>query len=259
MAAHRKKRHSTAGASLAWTGQARVATGLALFTGSIGDHRVHAHPAIQLVVPAAPTQFKAQIAGETVASVAGVLIGSQVAHRLGPGTAALIYVEAASDAGRALGQAYRAPWHVLPETIVRRLRSLLTRPEALGLAELLTALEVGVQTTRVDVRASAHRVEAVLDRCAGRLESSVPARALAAEALLSERQFSVAVRSIRGMPLRPYLRWLRLEHAVKALGRGESATRAAQSAGFADAAHFTRTLQRHFGVSPRTLAPLLRR
>ncbi|MAL03739.1 MAG: AraC family transcriptional regulator, partial [Arenimonas sp.] len=35
-------------------------------------------------------------------------------------------------------------------------------------------------------------------------------------------------------------------------------TRAAQDAGFADAAHLTRTMQRHFGVAPSDVIQALR-
>lgn len=240
-----------------WSGHARIAAGWAVFAGSVGDHAAHAHPAIQVVLPSNGAAFSAQVAGTTVAGVDGLLIGSNVPHRLAQCDATLFYVEAASDAGHALTQACRGPWRVLPATSVQRLRSLASRPASITLARLLRAL--GVQpAARPGVRASVSRVDGVLERCRQRPASPASARALAAQACLSERQFSDAVRALRGMPLRPYLRWLRLGHAVEALARGEAATHAAQSAGFADAAHFSRTLQRHFGIAPGTLRSLFR-
>jgi AraC-like DNA-binding protein len=60
------------------------------------------------------------------------------------------------------------------------------------------------------------------------------------------------------MAVRPYLRWLRLARALQAAARGLSLTDAAHEAGFADAAHFTRTMRRHFGVTPGSMLRSLR-
>jgi AraC-like DNA-binding protein len=53
-----------------------------------------------------------------------------------------------------------------------------------------------------------------------------------------------------GIPLRPYLRWLRLERAGAAIAGGASLAEAAHRAGFADAAHMTRTFREMFGTTP---------
>jgi AraC-like DNA-binding protein len=57
-----------------------------------------------------------------------------------------------------------------------------------------------------------------------------------------------------GVPLRPYILWLRLQRAACDLIHGATATEAAHSAGFSDAAHLTRTFRRMFGVTPTELA-----
>jgi AraC-like DNA-binding protein len=56
-----------------------------------------------------------------------------------------------------------------------------------------------------------------------------------------------------GIPLRPYLRWLKLERAGVAIAAGAPLGEAAHAAGFADAAHMTRTFRRMFGVTPSEL------
>jgi hypothetical protein len=53
-----------------------------------------------------------------------------------------------------------------------------------------------------------------------------------------------------GIPLRPYLRWLKLERAGSAIATGATLSDAAYAAGFADAAHMTRTFKGSWG-SPR--------
>ena len=81
---------------------------------------------------------------------------------------------------------------------------------------------------------------------------------MAADAALSPSRFAHAFRDQTGMAVRPYLRWLRLARALQAASHGQSLTDAAHEAGFADAAHFTRTMRRHFGVTPGSVLRSLR-
>ena len=53
-----------------------------------------------------------------------------------------------------------------------------------------------------------------------------------------------------GIPLRTYARWLRLVTATERLADGCNITEAAHAAGFADAAHFSRTFKEMFGLAP---------
>jgi AraC-like DNA-binding protein len=56
-----------------------------------------------------------------------------------------------------------------------------------------------------------------------------------------------------GIPLRPYLLWLRVQRAACALTSGYTVTEAAHLAGFSDAPHLARSLRRTLGTSPRRL------
>jgi AraC-like DNA-binding protein len=58
-----------------------------------------------------------------------------------------------------------------------------------------------------------------------------------------------------GIPLRPYLAWLKLQRAAAAIVSGEPLSSAAAAAGFVDAGHMTRTFKRMFGVCPSELRP----
>ncbi|WP_262379703.1 helix-turn-helix transcriptional regulator [Nonomuraea sp. PA05] len=57
-----------------------------------------------------------------------------------------------------------------------------------------------------------------------------------------------------GIPLRPYVRWLRLRQAIDRVAAGETLTAAAHTAGFTDGPHFTRAFRRTFGNAPSELA-----
>jgi len=56
-----------------------------------------------------------------------------------------------------------------------------------------------------------------------------------------------------GIPLRPYLMWLRVQRAACALSAGYTVTEAAHVAGFSDAPHLARSLRRTLGTTPRHL------
>jgi AraC-like DNA-binding protein len=71
---------------------------------------------------------------------------------------------------------------------------------------------------------------------------------------LSPSRFMHTFTESLGVPLRPYVLWLRLQHAAGRLLAGASATEAAHEAGFSDAAHLSRTFRRTLGTTPREIA-----
>lgn len=88
---------------------------------------------------------------------------------------------------------------------------------------------------------------------------SVPARShpkldeLAEVAGLSPSRFTHVFKESLGLPLRTYLLWQRLLRASRAMQSSGSLTEAAHQAGFADAAHMSRTFRRMFGSTPSEL------
>jgi AraC-like DNA-binding protein len=80
-------------------------------------------------------------------------------------------------------------------------------------------------------------------------------RSLAERAHLSPSRFQVLFREATGLPVRNYLLWRRLLEAAERLQRGEAVTAAAHAAGFADAAHLSRSFRRIIGAAPSSLLP----
>jgi AraC-like DNA-binding protein len=78
--------------------------------------------------------------------------------------------------------------------------------------------------------------------------------ALAAVSGLSRSRFMHLFTESLGVPLRPYVLWLRLQRAACDVMHGVPVTTAAHRAGFADAAHLTRTFRRMLGATPSELA-----
>jgi AraC-like DNA-binding protein len=89
-------------------------------------------------------------------------------------------------------------------------------------------------------------------------DADVSLDALAEVAGLSPGRLMHAFTESVGIPLRPYLAWLRLQRAAGEVVTGASLSAAAASAGFSDAAHMSRTFRRMLGMSPSMLQPRAR-
>src|SRR5262249_42894592 len=76
---------------------------------------------------------------------------------------------------------------------------------------------------------------------------------------LSQSHFMHIFTESVGVPLRPYILWLRLQRAACDLIDGASVTSAAHSAGFADGAHLPQPSRGMLGLTPPALAPRKRR
>ena len=85
------------------------------------------------------------------------------------------------------------------------------------------------------------------------LDASLTLDAVAAEACLSPSRFRHLFVEQTGTALRPYVLWRRFLRAWEVMMCGESLSTAAHEAGFADAAHLTRTSHRMFGFPPSAL------
>ncbi|MBL8983513.1 MAG: helix-turn-helix transcriptional regulator [Gemmatimonadetes bacterium] len=85
------------------------------------------------------------------------------------------------------------------------------------------------------------------------LDGTVPLEDVAAHVFLSPGRFRHLFAEQTGIGLRPYVLWRRFIVAWDLLARGESISTAAHRAGFADAAHFTRTSNQMFGFPPSML------
>jgi AraC-like DNA-binding protein len=83
-------------------------------------------------------------------------------------------------------------------------------------------------------------------------------KTLAGIAGLSPSRFMHAFTESVGVPVRPYILWLRLQRAACDLMQGASVTSAAHRAGFSDSAHLTRKFRRMLGATPLELTWLNR-
>jgi AraC-like DNA-binding protein len=221
----------------------------------------HAHHAMHLVL-AADGELRVRSDGETRwRRGAGVLTAPDVKHEIdGRGVdVLLVFIDPESDVGEAF----------LPLLSERPIRVVdaKARDALVAGADPMTIMRAGgVEWTRraVDVLGGtmprARRpVHPRVRRLIALLRTLPPdgdetsLEALAARVGLSPSRLMHAFTESIGVPLRPYLAWLRLQRAAAAIVSGAALADAAHAAGFADAAHMTRTMKRMLGLAPSEL------
>jgi AraC-like DNA-binding protein len=220
----------------------------------------HAHHAMHLVL-ALQGELQVKVQGGKPTRAAGVLTAPGVPHALdASGTEVLlVFLDPQSEAGAAL----------LP-TLTSPVR-LLTRAEADAIAQDAAPLhlmqEGGPAWTQrlvaqlggpvLPPRAPLHPRVRKLLRLLRELppEADTSLEALAVQVGLSPGRLMHAFTGSIGLPLRPYLAWLRLQRAAAGIVSGMALSEAAYAAGFSDGAHMSRTFRRMLGMSPSMLRP----
>jgi AraC-like DNA-binding protein len=164
----------------------------------------------------------------------------------------IAFVDAESELGAAL--AARTPSVVAPilPTTTAQWRAELGEAVSLTAARVEPWVTNTLLCERVPLSID-HRVRRVLRDLPNRLieAEAVSLDVIAASVRLSSSRFLHLFTTSVGVPLRPYVLWLRLQCGARELACGKSVAEAAHAAGFADAAHFTRTFRRMIGATPR--------
>ena len=240
-----------------WRGKATLGDGWASFFGQSGDNAPHQHLAVQMVI-ACDTFASVQLADQEIITSPVVLIAPNVEHQLLPGEVLLIYLDPESRLGSVLAQRCAAGVLALDGAVRDYLVEASGRENNHALIHAI-ANHFGVEVRDSGTDAPKDRVERLLADLKHRRELPQSLSQLATEASLSSSRLRHRIAQIVGMPYRPYLRWLRLQRALKLTIAGNSLTDAAHAAGFADAAHLARTMRRHFGITLSQVLEAFRR
>jgi len=172
----------------------------------------------------------------------------------------LVFLDPESDAGatfrpaldravRPLSEEERAALvhDVVPRTILRLGAEEWVRTAA-------RTLRVPLPAAQRTIHPRVRKLLAVLR--AGGVDDATSLEVLANLVRLSPGRLMHVFTASMGIPLRPYLAWLRVQRAAMAIVNGTAMGEAAHAAGFADAAHMSRTFKRMLGVAPSLLRPM---
>jgi len=221
---------------------------------------IHAHYAIQVAFGKVPgVAFRSSDRDEW-RRYRGALIPSRQPHSMDArsvGMNAVMFVEPETREGRVINERYLADGIAeTPESASTAMAEVFVAWER-GDHEALVSACIGViraLTGDVEPRvASDERILRVIAYINANLNGKLTLEEVAAQAFLSPSRFRHLFVEQVGMGLRPYVLWRRFLRVWELAMTGESMSQAAHAAGFADAAHLTRTARRMFGFPPTAL------
>ena len=236
----------------------------ALFVGNRSETSAHAHHAVELCIALDSLGIDMWSPdGTDLKGVGGAIVRAGVTHRLavaGPKVAVLyldpqLPLAASLDSWLGARDVAELP-PALPHSSREAFRGLLETTEVSleearrKCAQLLARFAQERERPRLDwrVRQAMRRIEASLD-------APPTLQELALDAGISGSRLRHRFREQIGLPISRYVLWMRLRKALVRALEGATMARAAQEAGFADAAHFTRTCRRMFGLPPTAFTP----
>jgi AraC-like DNA-binding protein len=235
---------------------------------ALGVVPVHAHYAIQIAFGSEPgIRFRAS-EREDWTEYGGAIIASRQPHTMDALPVphnVVLFVEPETREGRALTERYLGSGiAALPDDKLAPVASRVfsawqnertVRAVADAAQQVVRALTGGVEPALV----SDERILRAVAYIKAHLGEALTLEEVAAEAFLSPSRFRHLFVEQTGLALRPYILWRRFIRVWELMTAGESLSAAAHRAGFADAAHLTRTSRRMFGFPPSALqfaAPL---
>ena len=237
---------------MGWAGECAFTFAGVVFRGETADNRPHRHAAVQVTLgldgPVTILEFSGGISERPVSGPA-LVVRPDVVHALQPSCQVLL--------------ALLPPETRLAQRILRSTNPggvVRLSPEVTASIDAGGCLVTSLDALRIPPLDNAASDERVL-RALAFLESVRGPKAIeraAASAGLSVSRLRAVASAHLEVPLSRWLKLRQLQRAGQALVRGASLAEAAIDAGFADQAHLTRQMRRTFGITPATVATLLR-
>jgi AraC family transcriptional regulator len=171
---------------------------------------------------------------------------------------AMLFVDPESAEGVWLRASVASDVTIIPdsrlEPCLDALRTFVERPlEAMAVDELIRFCVRGLCAGTPPTRRLDPRVAEVLAAVGAADDLKISLNDAAAIVFLSPSRFAHLFTEHVGLPFRRYVLWRKVTRAMLNVGRRPSLGAAAHAAGFADAAHMTRTFNQMFGIPPSAM------
>jgi len=215
----------------------------------------HHHHSVQLVMALQGALRVRRGPGDEWKSCGAALVRPDAFHEVDARDGAVLigFVDAESELGVALRERMRRDIVPLGARQVARWRAALKPPLSEAQVERWVKSQLLHRRRTVRIHPGVKRVLRYVRESLPVAEDFSLGKLAEVSGLSRSRLMHVFTESV-GVPIRPYLLWLRLQRAACDLMAGASVTAAAQNAGFSDAAHLTRTFRRMLGTTPSDLA-----
>lgn len=234
-----------------------LSKGRVLLIGNSLEDDEHRHHALQLTINLEPSEFTFRD-GARELHTRGVIIRPNAPHHVVSSDSwrAVLLFDAQTQFSQRIKQRF------LTTTTIHSLD-----PEDLNFClEQLKDFSTGAETIENADKA----ITAIIDRLAGPIDYAEPhpriekalslihhaqgkeltLGQLADQVFLSESRLSHLFKDEVGIPIQRYLLWYKVMQTAFNIGHGMSLTEAAEAAGFADSAHFSRSFRAMFGITP---------
>jgi AraC family transcriptional regulator len=192
----------------------------------------------------------------------GVVIASRQPHSMDASRvpfSVILFVEPETREGRALSERFHhdgitaLPAKALADVAPALFAAWREQGSARAIVDAAQRLVQALTGGVVPGIVSDERILKAVSYIKSHLSESLTLEEVAEVACLSPSRFRHVFVEETGTALRPYILWCRFVSVWDRLMAGESLSAAAHAAGFADAAHLTRTSRRMFGLPPSAL------
>ena len=232
-----------------WNGSYRFGPGYFLYRGPSGDNEFHAHAPLQITFGFGAS-LKIETQDGAIESKDPIVLASGVEHRLIPAEKAFVAL-------------------VEPDSqLADSLLTALNRRKIIAGSEFIDPTKLAGEDLRASEAhlfgsqfAKPRRLDPRLRRALNFLRSASlkgAVSACAADVGVSQSRLRHLALAELGIPLSKWMIWAAVERSAGALRAGAGLAEAAAAGGFADQAHYTRTLKRLMGIRPSVARALLR-
>jgi AraC-like DNA-binding protein len=230
---------------MSWQGEFHFGEWWGAFRGAAGDNHPHAHASLQICLAHQKDVILTDAEGRPLTGRA-LIVPPKVTHTLEKNEAlTLILIEPQTALARTLLDAVGASEITgLPDSVADQ----IDIHGSLG-----SCLEHLLRTLPRPAREIDARLQKAIDHLDAELEDGSLRSAAIASGLSESRLRALAVEQLT-VPLSKWIIWRKIRQACQALARGSDLADAALAGGFADQAHFTRTMKQVIGITPAIAA-----